>query len=183
MLLFVCHSKANAQIDASREWTAVNQFVKLDGYNGLPFKLSAYSKVNLTSQDSWAGIWLRVDLKDGGTGFFENMGDNPITKNEWEPYEISGMIDSDGTYLYFGAVVFGSGTFLFDDFKLEILVDKKWKEIQLDNLDFSKKSSTDLMPSWPEGISFLRSWKSSNYVISSSLDTHDGTGLSLSIVE
>lgn len=183
----ICQSHVTAQIfsekEEAKEWTAINQSIPLDNYKGFPFKLSGYSKVKETSAVSWAGLWARVDLEIEGDGFFENMQGNPISGTEWKRYEISGEIDDNGAYLYFGAVVVGSGTFLFDDIKLEILVDEKWTQIPLKNADFNTKASNNVVPNWFEGISFLKVWRASNYKISSSSDTRDGKGFSLSIVE
>ncbi|NER19077.1 hypothetical protein [Spongiivirga citrea] len=173
--------QTEAQESTDKEWTAVSQYINVNEYIGKEFRLSADAKVDLHDSNPWAGVWARVDLSNGKIGFFENMGQNPIVENRWKRYSISGTIDKEGTHLFFGAVVGGSGTFWFDNFQLEILVNGDWIEIPVENAQFEKEANDNVMPKWVEGIRFFDIWRATNYEISSSTETNMNKGFSLQI--
>ncbi len=56
-----------------------------------------------------AQLWMRIDRRGGGRGFFDNMGDRPITSSNWAFYDVSGVIDSDAESINFGMMLVGVG--------------------------------------------------------------------------
>ncbi len=56
-----------------------------------------------------AQLWLRVDRAGGGMGFFDNMGDRPITSPEWREYVLEGPVAGDAEQIYFGLMLLGEG--------------------------------------------------------------------------
>ncbi len=68
-----------------------------------------------------AQMWLRVDLPDGGMGFFDNMDDRPLLPGEWRHAEITGLIDDDAESIVFGLMVMGSARVYWDDVGFEPL--------------------------------------------------------------
>ncbi len=80
--------------------------------------------------------WMRVDRDSGEVGFFNNMGDRPVTGKEWREYEITGTVDDDAAGLTFGVMFMGSGSALIDNLVLEHKVNEKWDKIEVGNADF-----------------------------------------------
>ena len=69
----------------------------------------------------FAGLWWRVDGKEGILGF-DNMGDRGLSGDSgWTEVAIEMAVDSAATNINFGALLVGSGTAWFD--RLEIWVD------------------------------------------------------------
>lgn len=84
--------------------------------------------------------WLRVDGASG-TGLFDNMGDRPIKKRDWQEYEISGTVDEDAESLTLGLMFFGSGSGMLDEVVLERRVDGEWETIELKNANFEEDAT------------------------------------------
>ncbi len=89
--------------------------------------------------------WFRVDRESEEKGLFDNMGDRPITKNEWNEYELSGTVDDDAELITFGVMMFGKGSGLIDDAKLEVKDGDDWSEVEIQNASFEDGDSV------PEG--------------------------------
>lgn len=68
-----------------------------------------------------AMLWMRVDRPNQQMGFFDNMGDRPITAKEWRTYEIVGVVDRDAEYLNIGIMMLGSGKVWVDSVSFEVL--------------------------------------------------------------
>ena len=68
-----------------------------------------------------AQLWLRVDRAGQTRGFFDNMGNRPITSREWKAYEIVGEVASDAERLNFGMMVIGEGKAWLSDVTLEVV--------------------------------------------------------------
>ena len=110
-------------------WAAYVNHISTKGYEGHKFKLSAYVKADIADDSAAALIWARVD-KEKGTGFFDNMQDRPIRNRTWEKYLIEGLVDSNASQIAFGPMTFYNGSFYYDDFKLEIEINKgQWKTV------------------------------------------------------
>jgi len=86
--------------------------------------------------------WFRVDRESEERGLFDNMGNRPITKTEWARYELSGTVDDDAELLTFGVMMFGKGSGLIDDAKLEVKDGDEWSEIEIRNADFEEGDSS-----------------------------------------
>lgn len=71
-----------------------------------------------------AQLWLRVDRAPVGgaprMGFFDNMGDRPITSAAWSSYEIVGDVAEDAQSIVFGVLTLGPCVVLFDEASLEV---------------------------------------------------------------
>jgi hypothetical protein len=68
-----------------------------------------------------AQLWLRADREGDVTGFFDNMGERPITARECERYSIVGRIDDDAAVLNIGVMLIGGGEAWIDDISFEVL--------------------------------------------------------------
>ena len=74
---------------------------------------------------SWAGLWFRVDSKDGGPSLsFDNMQNRAIKgTTDWKEYEIILDVPKNASTLNFGALLDGTGKLWFDNIKIEIVSD------------------------------------------------------------
>jgi hypothetical protein len=76
-----------------------------------------------------AQMWFRVDRKtskgNGLTGFFDNMGDRPVTSDKWGYYDIEAVVSPDAATLNIGFLIYGSGQTWVDDISFEITSDTK----------------------------------------------------------
>ncbi len=68
-----------------------------------------------------AQLWLRVDRAANQAGFFDNMGERPITSGEWQYYEIIGDVDEDASVINIGMLLIGRGKAWLDDVSFEDL--------------------------------------------------------------
>ena len=68
-----------------------------------------------------AQLWFRVDRPNRQMGFFDNMGDRPITSGEWKHYEIVGLVDEDAVSINFGLMLMKEGSVDLDDVSIEII--------------------------------------------------------------
>jgi hypothetical protein len=98
------------------------QSVDASGYRGKRVRFKAAVRTNLVGEAK-TQLWFRVDRAGDQSGFFDNMGDRPITAKEWKHYEIVGDIADDATDIVFGMLLIGNGTAAIDDVTFEI-VDK-----------------------------------------------------------
>jgi len=143
-----------AQQEVKREWTSFVQtrdasFLK----KKVKFKLTASVKVSLSDTTSGAGLWVRVDNKEGGTGFFDNMSNRPIKSGEWKTYSIEGEMNESSDKLNFGGICQGNGKFYFDDFVLLVENDKGILEKALiENPGFEIAINGNEIPHWTQGI-------------------------------
>ena len=143
-----------AQQEVKREWTSFVQtkdasFLK----KKVKFKLTASVKVSLSDTTLGAGLWVRVDNKEGGTGFFDNMSNRPIKSGEWKTYSIAGEMNESSDKLNFGGICQGNGKFYFDDFVLMVENDKGILEKALiENPGFEIAVNGNQIPHWTQGI-------------------------------
>jgi C-terminal processing protease CtpA/Prc len=86
--------------------------------------------------------WFRVDRESEEKGLFDNMGNRPITSNEWAEYELSGTVDDDAELITFGVMMMGKGSGLIDDAKLEVKNGDEWSEIEIRNANFEDGDSS-----------------------------------------
>ncbi len=128
------------------DWTAFNQHVAVQADQELKFTLLATVQADVVKRKGKAGIWARVDNKNGTTGFFENMSRKPIRKNSKETYMIEGVIDANAKELFFGGLAWGNGTFTYDDFELYIEnpTTKKMEAVIITNGSFEKTSNNKI---------------------------------------
>ena len=68
-----------------------------------------------------AQLWMRVDRDNNQMGFFDNMGDRPITAPTWQTYEIVGDIDKDARDINIGLMLIGKGKVWIDNVSLTVV--------------------------------------------------------------
>ena len=103
----------------AQNWYSFAYKMPIAKYAGLQVKLEATVKIEAMDEEASARLWLRID-KNGKRGFFDNMWNSPIKKNDWERYSIEGKIDDDATDIVFGTLNHYSGSFYYDDFIISI---------------------------------------------------------------
>jgi len=104
-------------------------------YRGKKVRFSANVRFEGTGAGNQTQMWMRVDRADSaGIGFFDNMGERPITAATWKPYEITGLIDADAQYLRIGLLLLGQGKAWMDGVLVEVFDGKSWTPIPADHL-------------------------------------------------
>jgi hypothetical protein len=103
----------------------VMQGIDAAPFRGKRVRYRAAVRTQIEGQEGSAHLWMRVDLtaKDGKrrSGFFDNMSNRPIRKNDWDYYEIVGDIAEDAETVIVGMFLRGSGQAWMDDVSLEIV--------------------------------------------------------------
>jgi hypothetical protein len=139
------------------------------------FKLTASAKVGLSDTTSRAGLWVRVDNKEGGTGFFDNMSNRPIKSGEWKTYSIEGEMNESSEKINFGGICQGNGKFYFDDFVLMVENDKGILEKALiENPGFEIAVNGNEIPHWTLGIFGDQPVRVKGFSITSSEESSSG---------
>ena len=118
-----------------------NLFTSIDAeaYRGKSIKFAGNVKLLPNSKGS-GHLWLRVNLTDRQIGFFENMGENPITSSAWQQYEIIGNVDEKAESILLGCFLSGGGKLLVDHIQLSYEENGAWIEIPLGNSDFEQEA-------------------------------------------
>ncbi len=132
----------NFEINNSSPFGNIMTQIEASKYSGKEFKYTGWVKLEKGSKGT-GSLWFRVDKSDGTMGFFDNMGNSPITENKWQQYEITGTIDSLASNLFFGCFLNGKGKLLLDDMKLDYKQGGHWVSIPLGNSGFESKEITD----------------------------------------
>jgi C-terminal processing protease CtpA/Prc len=115
-----CHSgKQCADLSGAAPGVLLQSF---DGvqYRGKKFRYRAAVRSRAGSR---AQLWLRVDRSNGKMGFFDNMGDRPVTSEDWKIYEITGEVDRDAQSIFLGLLIPTAGEAWIDDASFEITGD------------------------------------------------------------
>jgi hypothetical protein len=94
-------------------------------YLGRRIMLSGYVKSE--NIDQWAGLWMRVDGRKGGSSLaFDNMMDRPITgSTEWERYEVVLDVAVEAGNIAFGFLLSGTGALWADGLTIEEVSENK----------------------------------------------------------
>lgn len=123
----------------SQDFATVTQAIdNKDQIKGKEFRYSAYVRLEKGSTGNGA-LWFRVDKSDGNFGFFDNMGDRPITSDTWKKYEITGTIDIDVNKIFFGCLLLGEGKLWVDKIVMEYKNEKgEWTNIDVRNSGFEE---------------------------------------------
>ncbi|MDN3647180.1 S41 family peptidase [Pontixanthobacter aestiaquae] len=104
-------------IDAGKFGT-ITRALDVTALRGRKIRLTGMARVD-SPAPKHAGFWLRVDRPGGQSGFFDNMGDRPITSGAWQSYSIEGDVAADANQIVFGFLVQGQGKAWVDDFAVE----------------------------------------------------------------
>jgi len=109
--------------------TLMQKFVARE-YLGEKIRLTGYIKTEDVKK--WAGIWLRVDAKDGKkTLSFDNMQDRPIKgTTDWAAYQIVLEVPKGSGWISYGALLNGNGKLWVDELSIEI-VDSSVKSTEI----------------------------------------------------
>jgi C-terminal processing protease CtpA/Prc len=133
--------KRNLSDDMTSGFGNVMNYLRTNKYDGKTIRFEG--KVKLAKGSTGTGhLWLRVDLPNRETGFFDNMDNRPVTKNTWEKYEITGNVDLLAMSISFGCFLHGDGELLADDFHISYKDNDKWIEIPLNESGFETGSLT-----------------------------------------
>ncbi|KAF0239688.1 MAG: hypothetical protein FD167_4346, partial [bacterium] len=97
----------------------VMQSIDASAFRGKRVKFRAAVKINGESDGARAQLWFRVDRNEQKTGFFDNMGDQPIYSSDWKYYEIVADIDEDAKAINIGMIMLGKGKAWLDSVSLE----------------------------------------------------------------
>lgn len=94
------------------------QQVPAEAYRGKRVEYAAWVR---TAGGCRGQMWMRVDLGGERMGFFDNMGDRPITDGQWKRYTIVGDVASDAVVLNVGMMMFGQGEAWIDGASLRVV--------------------------------------------------------------
>jgi hypothetical protein len=84
-------------------------------------RFRAAVRTEMTDLNSRAQLWLRVDRPNMQMGFFDNMGDRPISSSQWKYFDIIGDIDPDAESINIDLMLIGNGKAWLDDISFEIV--------------------------------------------------------------
>lgn len=175
LFTFLFYQNGFSQKETSRDWTSFVQSIEISTDKPIKLKVVASVKNDSKNEEGQAGLWVRVDTKNGESGFFDNMGDRPITSNEWETYTIEAEINENSKTLNFGALCWNNGKFLFD--KFEVLTQNakgKFEKLDIKNGSFENTDDGDPKKNWVEGIQESNPVRIREFTFSSSADAVDG---------
>lgn len=159
--------KVEHKPDPNTWGSLVNQFDAIP-YRGMEFELEAYVKTSIKSIKGGVHLWLRVDLENGDSGFFENLGDTPINTPEWKKYKFSGRIDDDAHLLNIGMFMRGMGEIWVDEYILKIKEEDEWRTLK--SYDFETYENGDFTKIWKSGIGMNTSGQSKTHTFSIASD-------------
>lgn len=136
----------------------IAQEVDAKPYRGRKVRLTAAVRSAVEGSGNQAQLWMRIDLADGATGFFDNMSDRPVIAPEWGTYTLEGQVADDASKITVGAFLAGKGTVWLDAFELQAeQPDGEWTPVPLVNPGFEKAQGEEPVPGWgssPQGYSF-----------------------------
>ncbi|MEK3976780.1 helix-turn-helix transcriptional regulator [Psychrobacillus sp. FSL K6-1267] len=126
------------------EFGTVMQQFQASKYCGKRLKLSCFIKsMNI---DGFAGLWMRIDAKDGDTLQFDNMSNRPIKGTTgWNHYSVVLDVPPNAGVIYFGVLLQGSGSIWMDEFAFEEVDDKT---------PTTNLNTPDSMPAEPVNLNF-----------------------------
>jgi hypothetical protein len=93
------------------------QTIQPGAFRGKRIRLSA--AVRAGEVTGWAGLWMRVDGKDGRVLAFDNMEDRAVRGSaDWARHEVVLDVPDDAADIAFGLLLHGAGTVWLDDVSL-----------------------------------------------------------------
>lgn len=126
-----------ARFSAGGVFGTIIQSTDATPFRGKTVRLTASIRTEVEGEGNQGQMWLRVDREGGGRGFFDNMGDRPVTSNEWGTYEIVGEIAEDAERLVFGCFLVGRGRVWADDVRLAVGDGEGgWTPVEITNQGF-----------------------------------------------
>lgn len=97
------------------------QAIDATPFRGRRVRFRAAVRIEPAEPGARAQLWLRVDRSENKPGFFDNMGNRPVTSGEWQYYEIVGDVDEDAVVINIGMILLGHGQAWLDDASFEDL--------------------------------------------------------------
>jgi C-terminal processing protease CtpA/Prc len=97
------------------------QAVDAAPFRGRRVRFRAAVRMEAAEAGARAQLWLRVDRNANKIGFFDNMGDRPVTSGEWRYYEVVGDVEEDAAVINIGMILLGKGRAWLDDVSFEDL--------------------------------------------------------------
>ena len=91
-----------------KAWAALDQYVQAQRYIGQRVRFSA--RVRTQDVSDWAGLWMRVDTRDGKTLAFYNSENKPIKgTTNWQERSVVLDVPADAGVIVFGVIGQGTG--------------------------------------------------------------------------
>ncbi|WP_353626252.1 AraC family transcriptional regulator [Bacillus sp. JCM 19041] len=110
-------------LEGTVQFGTLMQQCKAANYTGKRIKLSGFirtEKVHIS-----AGLWMRVDSKDGDVLQFDNMSNRTITGDTgWNVYSIVLDIPSEASAIAFGVLLSGTGSVWLDSLSFQEVDDR-----------------------------------------------------------
>jgi hypothetical protein len=88
---------------------------------GRRIRLRAWVRLERPGAGDRAQLWLRVDRPAGVLGFYDTMGDRPITSPDWRSFEIVGEVAADAAAVSLGVRSTGKAQVWVDSVSVERL--------------------------------------------------------------
>lgn len=117
----MCAVIARAGAAAQNDFGHLSQAFDAAPFRGRQVSFRAAVRATVSGYNNQAQLWLQVVRPNGQTGFFDNMGNRPITTPQWSYYEITGVVAMDATQIYLGLILHGSGTAWIDDCSFQMI--------------------------------------------------------------
>lgn len=118
---------------ASQKSIAIAKNIDITAYAGMPFILKGRSK--LAHGNGNAYCWLWIDKRDKKLDYFNTPSQSYTKTNDWENFELKGVINSTAKKLTLGATMLGNGEFWLDDVDLAVQINNEWLTIYANNFD------------------------------------------------
>ena len=135
----------------SQNWYAFYNSIHIETKKNVTIRFSATIKTENLVSHSQAALWIRIENKNAEIGYFDNMSNRPITSSEWTKISLSGNIDEDFNYIFFGGLCNNYGNFHFKDFRLEVESNNgEFYNIDLNNLNYNLLENN--ANGWKQGI-------------------------------
>lgn len=129
-------NRSQSDAESSAPFANVLQAMDANELRGKEIRFSFHAKVD--QKPCRLQGWIQVDRESEEPGLNDDMEDRPITKTEWARYELGGTVDDDAELITFGVMMFGKGSGLIDDAKLELKDGDDWSELEISNADFEE---------------------------------------------
>lgn len=151
-------------------------------YRGKKVKFSANIKTDLANDSSEVRLFINEYNRNRKSNQVEMMGENPITKADYENYEIEITISKDAFFISIGFTLLGIGNLYVDNVKFEVIDDINYEIVdkyelndkQIDNiLNFGKIYSYAKYYQSTSQIQNLNHYNFLRYGISQNIETEN----------
>ena len=121
-----------------------SQRMDMSPYKGKKYRLSVAIRAEPASTESYAVAFIRNEPPEGGPRswvYMDNMADRPVSDSTWKTYTLQYAVDKKASWIAFGMLGFGSGTYYFDNMRLEVETSKgQWTAIPIPNGNFEQET-------------------------------------------